>query len=156
MKVVASYKIAFIFALVLLLSSCAYLEVIQSSANHKLIENSISTSRLDGATIFIGRAPLSKAYEFNFTNTRKNSYSLIFTIHESSFSDSTLKYLSANKIRREADQINKEKRILEALNKSLPQLKEIAWQAIDQQSLEETQEGYQLMLDYIRYKIRQS
>ena len=156
MKVVTSYKIAFISGVVLLLSNCSYLKLIQSNAHHKIIENSITTSRLDGATVFFGRAPLSKAYEFNFTNTRKKSYSLIFTVHESSFSNSTLKYLAAKKIRRDADQINEEVGVLKALNKNLPQTNEVAWQTINQQSLEEAQEGYQLMLDYIRYKIRQS
>ena len=156
MRVVTLYKFAFISVAVLLLCNCTYLEFIQTSANHRNIENSIGTSRLDSATVFFGRAPLSKAYEFNFSTTQKNPYSLLFTVHESSFADSTLKFRATSKIRRDANQINEQRNILEALNKNLPKSKEVTWQAVDLESSEEVQEGYQLMLDYIRYKIRDS
>ena len=154
MRILAPYQLAFIICVVLLTSNCVYFTQISLRVNHQKIENSISTSQLDGAKLFIGKAPLSKAYEFNFSTTQNNSYSLLFTVHESSFSQSTLKYLLANNLRRDANYIDEAFGVLTALNKNLPRPNEISWHKLNQLSIDEAQEGYKLMLDYIRYKIR--
>ena len=152
----APIRLAIIISIVLITSNCAYLDRIRQETNYLKIENNISISRLEEAEKFIGKAPLSKAYRFSFSNTQNKSFSLVFTVHESSFSKSTLTYRKANALHRNADQIDGNVRILTALDKSLPQTDEISWKALDQLPTQEAQDSYQIMLEYIRFKIRDS
>lgn len=155
MRVKALLQTAFIFAVVLHTSSCAYFEQARLSVNHKKIENNVSSSKLVDTTIYFGKAPLSKAYKFNFTNSKNYPFSLIFTVHEGSFSDSNLNHLTGNTSHKNSYSINDEIRVLSALNKNLPKTNQISWSNIDQRNVAEAQEGYALMLEYIRYKVRE-
>ena len=152
----APYQLAVIIGIVLLTSNCAYFDRIRQDVNYLQIKKSISKSTLQETKKFTGRAPLSEAYEFSFTNVHNKSFSLLFTVHENSFSQSTLKYRKANDLHRDADRIDEDTGILTALNKNLPQPDEIYWKTVDQLPREEAQDGYQIMLEYIRYKIRDS
>ena len=154
MEIKAPKRIVLLLAVALLLSGCAYIEKVRLKAEHKNIENSISTSKLKDATIYFGKAPLSKAYEFNFTNAEKNPFSLLFTIHEGSFARSTLKYQAANRAHRDSSLISNEVGVLNALNENLPKPPQVAWYKLNPRNVEDAEEGYRLMLDYIRYKIR--
>ena len=154
MRIKAPKLIVLFLTVALLFSSCAYVERVRLKAEHKKIENSISTSRLENANVFFGKAPLSKAYEFNFINTQKDPFSLLFTVHEGSFSSSTLKYRSANRAYRDSNLISNEVGVLNALNESLPKPTQVAWYSLDPRNVDEAEEGYRLMLEYIRFKIR--
>ncbi len=156
MKAQATDKLTFLISIIILLSSCSYLEHIKLSTEYKVIEKNITRPKLVDATIFLGRAPLSRAYEYGFTDFKNHSFSLIFIVHESSFSKSNLKYLNTSDLRQDASSINTEINILTTLNSNLPQLKEVSWQTINHADLEEVKEGYRLLLDFIRYKIRSS
>ncbi len=156
MQTKAPYQLAIIIGIALLTSNCAYFDRIRQDVNYLQIKKSISKSRLEEIKKFTGRAPLSEAYEFSFIDVHNKSFSLLFTVHENSFSECTLKYRKANDIRRDADRIDKNMGILTALNQNLPRPGEISWKTIDQFPSEEARDGYQIMLEYIRYKIRDS
>lgn len=152
----APYQLAIIISIALLTSNCAYFDEIRQDVNYLQIKKSISKSRLKETKKFTGRAPLNDAYEFSFTNVHNKSFSLLFTVHENSFSECTLKYRKANDIRRDADRIDENIGILTTLNKNLPQADEISWKTVNQLPSEDARDGYQIMLEYIRYKIRDS
>ncbi len=150
----APYQLAIIIGIALLTSHCAYFDRVRQDVSYLQIKKSIARSRLEETKKFTGRAPLSEAYEFSFTNVHNKSFSLLFTVHENSFSECTLKYRKANDIHRDANRIDENIGILTALNKNLPQADEISWKTVDQLPSEEARDGYQIMLEYIRYKIR--
>ncbi len=152
MKVYVLQRLIFVLAAILLFSNCSHLEQTASSASHKKIGNNIAKSKLNHASVFFGRAPFSKAYEFNFTTIHNNPFSLVFKLNESSFSNSTLTYTSENKTHLDTNQINEDLGFLTALKKNLPHANEVAWQTVSQQAADETREGYKLMHQYIRYK----
>lgn len=156
MKDIAPYQIATLIIVSLLTNGCAYIDHIQQNANYRNIENSISISNLESAEKFIGKAPLSRAYEFSFTNARDESFSLLFTLHENSFSQSTLKFRRDDEFLRDASRIDENKRILLALKNHLPQTNQVSWIIVGELPKDEAMDYYSVMLEYIRYKIRDS
>ncbi len=156
MKVNAPHQITTLFTIVLIISGCTYIDSIQEDANYRNIESSISISKLDEAEKFIGKAPLSRAYEFSFLNAQNESFSLLFTIHENSFPQSTLQYRRDNEFLRHAFRIDEKKSILVALDKNLPKTNQITWISIGELPSDEAMDNYSVMLEYIRFKIRDS
>jgi len=156
MKVNAPHEITTLFTIVLIISGCAYIDSIQKDSNYRNIESSISISKLDEAEKYIGKAPLSRAYEFSFLNAQNESFSLLFTIHENSFPQSTLQYRRDNELLRHAFRIDEKKSILVSLDKNLPKTNQIIWINIGELPSDEAMDNYSVMLEYIRFKIRDS
>ena len=156
MKGKAPGQLALLIIVTLLISGCAYIDYMQDNANYRNIENSISISTLDNAEKYIGKAPLNRMYEFSFTNAQNDSFSLLFTLHENSFPLSTLKYRRDNEFLREASRIDDKKHILLSLNKHLPQTNQVAWITVGELPKDEVMDNYSVMLEYIRFKLRDS
>lgn len=156
MKEKAPHKIATLIIISLLISGCTYIDHIQQNANYRNIESNISISNLESAEKFIGKAPLSHVYEFSFTNSRDESFSLLFTLHENSFPQSTLKFRRDDEFLRDASRIDENKRILLALKNHLPQTNQISWIDVGALPKDEAMDYYSVMLEYIRFKIRDS
>jgi len=156
MKEKAPHQIATLIIMSLLISGCAYIDYIQQNANYRSIESSISISKLENAEKFIGKAPLSRVYEFSFTNAQDESFSLLFTLHENSFPQSTLKFRRDDEFLRNASRIDENKRILLALINHLPQANQVTWIYVGELPKYEAMDNYSVMLEYIRFKIRDS
>lgn len=156
MKENAPRQIATLIIISLLISGCTYIDHIQQNANYRSIESSISISNLESAEKFISKAPLSRVYEFSFTNVHDESFSLLFTLHENSFPQSTLKFRRDDDFLRDASRIDENKRILLALKNHLPQTNQISWIDVGALPKDEAMDYYSVMLEYIRFKIRDS
>ena len=147
------YTLAFLT--VLLCASCSYIQKHQQEAQYSIIENKITLSTLSKVNEYSSQTPFHKTYEFEFDNSKHASYALIFYISESSFSKSIIKHRNANDLHRNAVRIDASKNILTVLNKNLPNADNIRWQQVANHVTEdEARDGYHIMQEYIRLKIR--
>ncbi len=145
----------FIGLAALLCTSCSYIQHYQQKSQHVHIQNKISASTLNKVNQYTSRTPFHKTYEFEFNNINNKPYALIFYISESSFSKSIIKHRKANDLHRDAIRIDDSKDILAALNKNLPKPESISWQQVAYHIEEdEARDGYYVMQEYIRHKIR--
>lgn len=148
------YKLAFYASAILVLSNCAYIGNLQQRAHYFNLANSISASSLQGVERFTSNAPISNSYKFKLLNSNRKSYSLLFSIHDSNFNKSTLSYRDDKPSLQDADRIDSNKPILNRLNQNLPKAHDVSWLNLDNLSIEEAQDSYELMLEYIRFKTR--
>ncbi len=142
------HKIYLIGLVVVLCTSCSYIQHYQQRAEYSAIQNNISLSTLNKANKFTSRTPFHKTFEFEFNTNTNKSYALIFYVSESKFSNSILKHRDGNELRRNAVRIDNSKIILVALNKNLPDANSATWLKNDER------DGYHVMQEYIRLKIR--
>lgn len=133
---------------------CGYIDHIQDEANYKVIVNNINELRFDSTSKFLGKSPYINKYEFTFKNGQNEIISLLFSINEANFASSTLQYKRAHEFFREARYIESNKAILVNLENNLPKSYHVLWTTTELLSADEAMENYDLMLDYIRYKIR--
>ena len=148
-------KYIFLGLAALLCSSCSYIEHRQQQESFETIQNDISTSTLDKVNKYTSRGNFNKTYEFELINSTNKPYALIFYINESSFSESIIKHRKENDLRRNAVRIDESKEILSTLNNSLPKPKNITWQQVANQiEQEDARDGYFILQEYIRHKIR--
>lgn len=139
----------------LVCSSCSYIQHYQQQEQYSQIQKNISSLTLDQVNEYTSRTPFHKTYEFEFKNTSDSSFALIFYLNESSFSKSIIKHRQANELHRKATRIDESKLILHELNKNLPKASVIAWrQVANHIAVEEARDGYHVMQEYIRLKIR--
>lgn len=145
----------FMYLAVLLCANCSYIQKHQQEAKYSIIESKITLSRLDKVNEYTSHTPFHKTYEFEFDNSKDDSYALIFYISETSFSKSIIKHRNANDLHRNAVRIDASKNILTALSKNLPKAENVSWQQVANQVTEdEARDGYHIMQEYIRLKIR--
>lgn len=141
---------------VLLCTSCSYIQNYNEQERYTHIQNDISLSRLDKVNEYTSRTPFHKTYEFEFNNRNSESYALLFYINESSFPKSIIKHRKLNDLHRDAVRIDDSKNILNALNKNLPRPETIAWpQVANQIEKDVARDGYHVLQSYIRLKIRE-
>ena len=153
------HKKSFIYILVfltaLLSTNCSYIQKYQQETQYTLIENKITPSTLDNVNEYTSQTPFHKTYEFEFDNLKNDPYALIFYISESSFSKSIIKHRNANDLHRNATRIDASKDILTALNRNLPKANTISWQQVSNHTTEEdARDGYHILQEFIRLKIR--
>jgi|GEM_PF-2551302 hypothetical protein len=145
----------FISLVVLLCTSCSYIQHRQQQATFESIQNDISTSTLDKINKYTSRGTFNKTYEFELINSANTPYALIFYINESSFSKSIIKHRQINDLRRNAVRIDESKDILTTLNNNLPRPNNIIWQQVANQiEQEDARDSYFVLQEYIRHKIR--
>jgi len=145
----------FIFLVAWLCSSCSYIQHHQQETLYSQIENKITLSKLDKVNEYTSRTPFHKTYEFEFNLTNENPYALIFYISESSFSKSIIKHRKTSDLHRNAIRIDDSKSIMTTLNKNLPDADSITWQQVASHVSEsEARDGYHVLQEYIRLKIR--
>ena len=142
------HKFYLIGLLAMLCTSCSYIQHYQQQTKYSAIQNDISLSTLNKANEFTSRTPFHKTYEFEFSTIRNKSYALIFYMSESNFSKSILKHRNRNELHRNAVRIDNSKNILTTLNKNLPNADSATWLKDD------ARDGYHVMQEYIRLKIR--
>lgn len=148
-------KFSFLVLVALLCSSCSYIQHRQQQASYETIQNDISKSTLNKINKYTSRGTFDKTYEFELINSTSQPYALIFYINESSFSDSIIKHRKEDDLRRNAIRIDESKHILNTLNKNLPKPKNISWQQVANQiEQEDARDGYFVLQEYIRHKIR--
>lgn len=136
-------------------ANCSYFQSYQHQQKQQKIKNNLSDSRLERVNEYTSRTPFHKTYEFEFDSTNKNAYALIFYISESSFSKSIIKHRNQSDFHRDAIRIDDNKIILNSLNKHLPHANHVAWQQVANHiSEEDARDGYQILQEYIRLKIR--
>lgn len=149
------HKHIFIGLAALMCTSCSYIQHYQQQAQYSQIQNEISFSKLDRVNEYTSRTPFHKTYEFEFRNSQNKPYALVFYISESSFSKSIIKHREENDLHRDAVRIDISKNILSALNKNLPKPESITWhQVANQIEEDDARDGYYVMQEYIRLKIR--
>jgi hypothetical protein len=145
----------FICLAALLCTNCSYIQKYLQETQYSQIENKITLSTLDKVNEYTSQTPFHKTYEFEFNKSKDNSYALIFYLSESRFSKSIIKHRNAIDLHRNAIRIDNSKNILTTLNKSLPHADSISWQQVSNQVTEdEARDGYHIMQEYIRLKIR--
>jgi len=155
MKNINYLKYIFLSLAVLFCSSCSYIQHRQQQATFETIQNDISVSTLDKVKKYTSRGTYDRTYEFELINSTNTPYALIFYINESSFSQSIIKHRNENDLRRDAVRIDESKELLSALNSSLPKPYNIVWQQVAYQTeLEDARDGYFVLKEYIRHKIR--
>ncbi len=141
--------------IVLLCTNCSTIQHFQQQAQYSAIQAVISPSSLNKVNEFTSRTPFHKTYEFEFSTPEDKAYSLVFYLSENNFAKSRLKHRNVNELHRHAVRIDQNKDILTTLNKNLPESESIAWfQVTKQISKEDAQDGYQVMQEFIRLKIR--
>jgi len=139
----------------LMCSSCSYIQTRQEQAKLTHIQNDISVSTLDQVNEFTSRAPFTKTYEFEFRNSEKTPYALVFYLNESDFSNSVIKHRKPNELHRNAVRIDEAKEVLTILNKNLPNPETVPWPQVSKQiEKNDARDGYYVLQEYIRYKIR--
>lgn len=139
----------------LVCSSCSYIQHYQEQEKFSQIQKNITLSTLDKVNEYTSRTPFHKTYEFEFYNSNNISYALIFYLNESSFSKSIIKHRKENDLHREAVRIDESKFILKDLENNLPEANVIAWrQVANHIAADEARDGYHVMQEYIRLKIR--
>ncbi|MGH1538110.1 MAG: hypothetical protein ACRBDX_08710 [Gammaproteobacteria bacterium] len=149
------HKILFIWLTVLLCTSCSTIQHFKQQAKYSDIQADISPSTLNKVNEFTSRTPFHKTYEFEFATTSNKFYALTFYISESSFSKSMLKHRKVNELHRNAVRIDHSRNILTALNKNLPKSESITWLHVAHQlRKDDARDGYQVMQEFIRLKIR--
>lgn len=134
--------------------SCSYYEKIQKDAKLTKIEKSILPSSLKDANRYLGKYPLRYSFKFIFEDQQNHTFTLLFTLHDSSFPKSMLSVYDAGKSRQNIIGINQADSILKVLLKNLPHPNEINWQKFDNGSGLTYKDGYELMHDYMRFNIR--
>jgi len=150
-----SRQIILIAFVALQCASCSYVQHYQQQSQFSYIQNNISLSTLDKASKYTSRTPFHKIYEFEFNNSHNKPYALIFYMSESSFSKSIIKHRDANDLHRNAIRIDESKNVLSTLNINLPNPDNIIWQQVSKQiEKDEARDGYYVMQEYIRLKIR--
>ncbi len=136
-------------------ASCSYIQHYQQQSQFSHIQHNISLSTLDKVNKYTSRTPFHKIYEFEFNNLHNKPYALIFYMSESSFSKSVIKHRDANDLHRSAIRIDESKNILNTLNINLPNPDSIRWQQVSKHiEKDEARDGYYVMQEYIRLKIR--
>ena len=148
------YRIVFYISTILVVFGCAYFSDFQQRVHFNKLENDLSASSIYGVERFTGNAPMNNTYKFELIDSNKKSYSLLFSLHESSFKKSTLAYLDGRKFLQDAERIDNKKDILKIINHKLPNADEISWQNLNNLSTEDAEDSYKLMLEYIRFKSR--
>ncbi|MFK7816503.1 MAG: hypothetical protein AB8B92_09210 [Gammaproteobacteria bacterium] len=139
----------------LVCTNCNYIQHYQTQEQYSKIQENISLSTLDKVNEYTSRTPFHKTYEFEFNNSNNNPYALIFYLNESSFSKSIIKHRKENDLHREAIRIDESKFILRDLENNLPKASVIAWrQVANHIAADEARDGYHVMQEYIRLKIR--
>lgn len=135
--------------------NCSYIHHYQTQEQYSQIQDNISLSTLNKVNEYTSRTPFHKTYEFEFNNSNNNSYALIFYLNESSFSKSIIKHRKENDLHREAIRVDESKFILRDLEDNLPKASVIAWrQVANHIAADEARDGYHIMQEYIRLKIR--
>ena len=143
-------------AIVWFCTGCSYLQHYQQQSEYAQIHSEISIATLDTVNQYTSRTPFNKTYEFEFNSSNEKSFALIFYISESSFSKSIIKHRNINDLHRDAVRIDGSKDILASLNKNLPKPESIAWQNVSNHIKEdEARDGYYVMQEYIRLKVRE-
>ena len=136
-------------------TSCSYIQHYQQQTQYAQIQKKISISTLNKVNQYTSRSPFHKTYEFEFNNLNNKPYALIFYISESSFSKSIIKHRNVSDLHRDAIRVDDSKNILTTLNKNLPKPESITWQQVANHIEEdEARDGYYVMQEYIRLKIR--
>jgi hypothetical protein len=155
MKRILSYQFIIIAIASFVSPSCSYIQHYQEQEKYLGIQNNLSSSTLDKVYKYTSRSPFHKTYEFEFNNANNTTYALIFYLNESSFSKSIIKHRHANDLHRDAVRVDDNSLILTKLEKSLPKESLITWKQIDSQiAKHEARDGYQVMQEYIRLKVR--
>lgn len=148
-------RYVFVILAAWLCTSCSYIQHHQQQAQYSQIENRITLSKLDKVIEYTSRTPYHKTYEFEFNQSKEDSYALIFYFSESSFSKSIIKHRKKNNFHRNAVRIDDSKNIMTALNKNLPDADTILWpQVTNHVSENDARDGYHVLQEYIRLKIR--
>ncbi len=148
------YQILCLISITLILSACAYTQQFISKAEQAEIENNMAESQLTSVEKYFGKAPLSTAYRFSFKGSDNDSISLFFTLHEGSFSSSTLRYRINNNFRTERTLQDKDLQLYSVFENTLPKPDDIAWHSVNQLHVDNAEENYQAMLEFIREKLR--
>lgn len=149
------FKSTIIFLAVLVCVNCSYIQKHQLETQYSQVEQEISLSTLNNVNEYTSQTPFQKTYEFEFDSSNNNPYALIFYMSESSFSKSIIKHRNIGDLHRSAVRIDESVNILTALNKNLPNADHVSWQQISNQiTKEEARDGYHVMQEFIRLKIR--
>jgi hypothetical protein len=155
MKRTPSSKYFFIAIATLVSANCSYVQHYQEQEKYSQIQNNISLSTLDKVNEYTSRSPFHKTYEFEFNNANNNTFALIFYLNESSFSKSIIKHRHAKDLHRDAVRVDENSVILQKLQESLPRENLITWKQVASHIEEhEARDGYHVMQEYIRLKIR--
>lgn len=149
------FKTTFIFLATLACTNCSYVQNHRLETQHSQVEQALSLSTLNNVNQYTSQTPFHKTYEFEFDNSKNNSYALIFYVSESSFSKSVIKHRNADTLNRDAIRIDDSVNVLSALNRNLPKVDQVSWQQVSNQITEEqARDGYLIMQEFIRLKIR--
>ena len=150
------HKHIFFFVFTFLCTSCSYIQHYQQHVELSRIQTNIPLSKLEKVNAYTSHAPFHKTYEFEFSDTQGNSpYALIFFISESRFNHSMIKHRYQSDLHRDAIRIDSNKKILVTLNKNLPDVDTIRWQLVAEYiPQDEARDGYHILQEYIRHKIR--
>jgi len=139
----------------LISTSCSYIQNREEQAKYAHIQSEISLSKLDSVNEFTSRTPFTKTYEFEFSTSSNKPYALVFYLNESSFPKSIIKHRQPNELHRNAVRIDGNRDILTSLNKHLPKPNTITWQQVAKQiEQNDARDGYYVLQEYIRFKIR--
>ena len=148
-------KFSLIGLVILLSIGCSYIQHYQQQSKLVHIQNNYSLSTLDKVVEYTSQAPFHKIYEFKFKNFQDKPYALVFYVSESSFSKSIIKHRNANNLHHDVIRIDNSKSLLAKLNKCLPSPDSIVWKNVSSQiTVNEARDGYLMLQDYIRLKIR--
>ena len=135
--------------------SCSIFQGYQYQQKQQNIEKYLSSSKLARVNEYTSRTPYHKTYEFEFSDKNKNAYALVFYMSESSFSKSIIKHRNQNDFHRDAIRIDDNVKIMSLLNKYLPHADHVPWrQVANHISEEDARDGYHILQEFIRLKIR--
>ena len=154
MQIKALQKLCFYIVCLIVLDACTYYEKLQRGAKLSEIEKVILPSNLKHSDRYIGKSPLRYTFKFVFVNQQNQSFSLVFKLHDSSFPNSMLSILDNNQTQRHGINIGEENSIQKVLLDNLPDSKAISWQKYTAVSGLSHKDGYELMQEYIRFKLR--
>ena len=144
----------FIIVICLVVIGCTYYEQLKKDAELTKLAQSISYSDLKYVTRYLGKSPLRYSFKFTFENKLKQSYSLVFTLHDSSFPKSTLSYRDFNQSPRDSMEIGQHESVQEVLLNYLPDPNSINWYQFKQVGEPNFKDGYVLMQEFMRLNTR--